>query len=168
MAATCPLLRASIGQHIRHSFDHIRKVLEAGDDSAALGATIHYDERARNTDVERFIVSAEQELEHINDKLVNLGDLTLPVTAQFMMAASPPGIPPPPALSLASTLARELAFVAHHSIHHNAMILAIVKNQDLYLNQRSGLLEHLLELAPDFGSAPSTTAYRQEQTQKGK
>lgn len=44
---------------------------------------------------------------------------------------------------LNSTLGRELAFAAHHAVHHQAMLGAIAA-------------EHGIELASDFGKAPST------------
>jgi hypothetical protein len=183
----CPLHGASMGQHMRHSLDHVRKAIDASltlhnhnslepsHDSEPL--IVAYDERTRGTSVEEHLVSAEREvgslrccLEEIMQRRgVSVFDLAaLPLIVRFAMpptmtAATTPGrheVSTEDALNyfdVPSNAAREFAFVAHHAIHHNASILAIVKHNEAEV--APGLLTGLMELAPDFGKAPATVLF---------
>jgi hypothetical protein len=127
--------------------------------------------------VEEHLVSAEREvgslrccLEEIMQRRgVSVFDLAaLPLIVRFAMpptmtAATTPGrheVSTEDALNyfdVPSNAAREFAFVAHHAIHHNASILAIVKHNEAEV--APGLLTGLMELAPDFGKAPATVLF---------
>lgn len=210
----CAVSGVSIGQHLRHSLDHIRKVVDAavfppnhqqraggastggGSSSEAPDAVVwassladpvalvDYDERSRGTAVERHVALAERELEALARALGSVVDLDQPVICRFMFAPLPPppgagaaaaeeggsaagGGPAPAAapkhLDLPSSVGRELAFAAHHAIHHNASILGILRSSAPLAED---VLPRLAELAPDFGTAPSTAAFqRQSHTQ---
>lgn len=72
-----PLLQASIGQHTRHSLDHLRKPVEAllAADAAHTDVLIHYDVRARNTVIEHDRVAAIDQIEALQSSVRTLGTL---------------------------------------------------------------------------------------------
>ncbi|DAZ97483.1 TPA: hypothetical protein N0F65_009966 [Lagenidium giganteum] len=153
---------ASIGQHTRHSLDHLRKPLEvfhAGDND------IRYDIRERHTVIETDRQAALQQIAQIEANLARVGasgassfsamhhaniivivgtdsDVENPVSAAFMLSADGQEFRFP------STFSREIAFSVHHCIHHNALIKLL-------------LLQHFpdVPLPPNFGMAPSTANY---------
>jgi hypothetical protein len=148
--STCPMVGASIGQHIRHSMDHMELV--------ALIATnpihetkspieLHYDLRIRGGTAEHDMNQAKNRILQVKDVFIALSqnsnsnetERNLSVKAAFML--SDDGVE----YGLMSTIQRELGFCAHHAIHHMAMIRLIA-------------LHHagLSNLPFDFGRAPST------------
>ena len=144
----CPIVHATIGQHIRHSMDHI-------DLAAAAAANlecreIHYDIRARGGpdeyDIEKAQIRIEHAVEHLTNVSQTFEDTTSskPVEACFMLSGDPQEFRMP------STLERELAFSAHHAIHHMAMV-KIIAVETLQIPSEA--------LSPDFGRAPSTIVY---------
>jgi hypothetical protein len=189
----CPLLGASVGQHVRHSLDHVRKTVDAclvqhtrsslSPPQQAGPLIVAYDERARGTAVEEHLVSAEREVASLRSCLdelaqrrgVSARDLAaLPLVVRFAMAPAAvaatghghdgqaekhlaEGVAVSH-LDVPSNAAREMVFAAHHAIHHQASILAIVKRNEAQV--APGLLAALLDLAPDFGKAPSTMAFQ--------
>lgn len=138
---------SSIGQHVRHALDHF---------SAALrwlegGAVIDYDRRARATPVETERASAIEEVESLlgalegvggcgGDAVGDVGGESGGVMVRVMVASDGT------MAELPSTLERELAFAAHHAIHHHAMVGAIAR-------------EFGLPVAAGFGKAPSTVEH---------
>lgn len=106
-------LSGSIGGHVRHCLDHVlalERALESGE--------VDYDRRRRHTAVERdrelavlSLQSAARRLERVRDAV-----LDQPVVARALIT------PDGRAVSGASSVARELAFVINHTIHHNAQI----------------------------------------------
>jgi hypothetical protein len=145
----CPMMGASIGQHVRHSMDHM--------ELAALIATnrihetntpieLHYDLRVRGGTAEHDMAQAEQRILQVKEVFTELSERSisneeqnLSVKAAFMLSHD--GIE----YGLMSTIHRELGFCAHHAIHHMAMIRLIA-------------IHHagLSNLPSDFGRAPST------------
>ena len=171
----CPIVGASIGQHLRHSMDHME--LAALVAEARLGtaydapadaeepAQIHYDLRVRGGTLEtdmaesrKRIVAVENVLEGIHDAVdaglngVASNIVHFPVHASFYLSADDAedreGESSESALP--STVGRELGFAAHHAIHHLAMVRVIALHS-------AGLEEE--DLPPDFGRAPSTVRY---------
>lgn len=171
----CPIVGASIGQHLRHSMDHME--LAALVAEARLGtaydapadaeepAQIHYDLRVRGGTLEtdmaesrKRIVAVENVLEGIHDAVdaglngVASNIVHFPVQASFYLSADDAedreGESSESALP--STVGRELGFAAHHAIHHLAMVRVIALHS-------AGLEEE--DLPPDFGRAPSTVRY---------
>jgi hypothetical protein len=168
----CAVSGASVGQHLRHALDHVRKLVDSSRaDPAGACPVVAYDQRARGTDVEQCVASAASEIEALAQALGHITDLGRPVLCRFMFApsavatgAGAGGVAAPVTqLDLASTVGRELGFVAHHAIHHNASILGILRsNPDLYLD----VLPDLLRAAPDFGTAPSTVVFQHGQARQ--
>lgn len=85
-----PLLQASVGQHTRHSLDHLRKPVElfrrvkgrraddeAGDPADA-DAAIQYDLRQRNTDVEHSRAAAIAQIDALLEDIRAIGGFACP------------------------------------------------------------------------------------------
>jgi hypothetical protein len=170
--STCPLVGATIGQHVRHSMDHMELavVLAATYNSSSslpqggqhhpspAVAQLHYDLRVRGGTLEHDMVEAQKRIVDLRGVLRDLSQSTilsndvqdatttstqrLAVQANFMLDGA--GME----YGLPSTIQRELGFCAHHAIHHMAMIRIIA-------------LHHvgLDDLPVDFGRAPSTVHY---------
>ena len=196
----CPIVQASIGQHIRHSNDHIERVTNAVSINLFEGesmlnrvkrCTIPYDTRSRNTEDEHSVSAAIQRLQRIKKVLQsyqiqsNQISIQQPVDASFILTSPPPKTATDPKTNdddendlsslLPSTIARELGFVAHHAIHHLAMIQIIVTTNNPYhqlANSNDDNQNHhppflsISELPPNFGKAPSTIHHLIKQQQQ--
>jgi len=173
-AERCTIVGASVGQHFRHSTDHIEHVAnsmdawkyerneDANDDG--VNEEIHYDIRERGGNDENDMEAAEVRIQRVTklfrqelDRMMSItpesksdGDILVGnnvVQACFMLS----GDPTEDEFLLSSTIERELGFVAHHAIHHMAMVKIITM--------------HTLRLLPPdalpegFGMAPSTIVF---------
>ncbi|MDH4063083.1 MAG: hypothetical protein OEW19_01685 [Acidobacteriota bacterium] len=108
-----PRISGSIGGHVRHCLDHVlalERALETGE--------VDYDERRRHTEVERdrelaviALAAAARRLEQIEDAA-----LDRPLAVRSCIA------PDGRSVRGRSSVARELAFVISHTIHHHAQI----------------------------------------------
>lgn len=128
---------ASIGGHVRHALDHVR-ALTTG---AATGA-VDYDRRARGTAIETDRCAAVSE---INDLLSALGTLSgMPADRPLTVLVMPTR--EGRVVAVPSTLARELAFVLSHTIHHQSTL-------------RSMALACGHPIPDGFGYAPATLAH---------
>jgi hypothetical protein len=142
----CPIVRATIGQHIRHSMDHIELATAA---ASPENRQIHYDIRSRGGPDEHDIDHAQIRIEQVVNNLTKLAetyrDTTFkPVQACFLLSGDPQEF------QMTSTVERELGFCAHHAIHHMAMV-KIIAVETLQIPPEA--------LSPDFGKAPSTIVY---------
>jgi hypothetical protein len=130
-----PNASGSIGEHVRHCLDHVSALVSA-DPSSCLS----YDRRDRGTPVETDPAQALRGIQLLRVK-VAVGRwstrLDEPICVMSTMARDE--VP----LTSMSTLARELAFVLNHTVHHQATI---------------GILASLYgcEVPSGFGYAPST------------
>ncbi|KAE8883465.1 hypothetical protein PF005_g13647 [Phytophthora fragariae] len=141
-----PLVEGSVGQHTRHSLDHLRKPLELWADQQRGSAEnmVRYDIRDRHTPVEKDRHAAIALIEQLEKTLraVPSNDLARPVHAAFMLSADGREF------DFESTFSRELAFAVHHCIHHNALSKVLLRH---HFPERS---------VPDgFGMAPSTANF---------
>lgn len=153
----CPMVGASIGQHFRHSLDHMELpalVLASGQDCVDL----HYDLRVRGGTTETDVVEARKRIENLSTIFREVQDSSLSttssdyeideelgrVTAHFMLSAD--GVE----VQLQSNIERELGFAAHHAIHHMALVRLIATGH-IGLPAES--------LPEDFGKAPSTVNF---------
>jgi uncharacterized damage-inducible protein DinB len=125
----------TIGQHVRHILDHVSALV-----AAHPGAVLSYDHRCRGTAVETNPDSAVREIFRLETALDrwSMRLLDQPVSVTSMIAASGQSV------TGWSTLARELAFVVNHTIHHQAMIAVLLEVQGIVLEQDR------------FGYSPST------------
>ena len=148
--SVCPLVGASIGQHMRHSMDHLELAILVATQPDG-GGELHYDLRVRGGTAEYDMDIAKSRIENLvqelNQSVVDIEKMdssttnSRPVRANFMLSGDGTEF------ALDSTVERELGFVAHHAIHHMAMIKLIATNH-------AGLDKESLPL--DFGRAPST------------
>lgn len=142
----CPIVKATMGQHIRHSMDHIERAVTALPE-------IHYDLRQRDTVDEHDWFLADARIIRVGALLEELSKSNAhiapnqPVGACFMLSGDSSA-----EFCLPSTIARELGFAAHHAIHHMAMVKIIATNPEV-----GGLTD--ADLPADFGRAPSTVNY---------
>eukprot|EP00644_Phytophthora_capsici_P013928 jgi/Phyca11/508993/fgenesh2_kg.PHYCAscaffold_40_\ len=141
-----PLVGGSVGQHTRHSLDHLRKPLEllAAPRQGSDENKLRYDIRDRHTPVETDRNAAIEQIEQLEKTLHNLpqSSLTCPVNAVFMLSADGQEF------EFESTFSRELAFAVHHCIHHNALSKVLLRHHFPDLNTPDG-----------FGMAPSTANF---------
>ena len=145
----CPTVGASIGQHFRHSNDHMERAITIALDPDQ--NQIHYDTRTSGGADEHDIDAATRRIEKIQVLLeetnqashTNLMDHR--VWAYFQLSGDDSSEYPLP-----STVARELGFAAHHAIHHLAMVRIIA------LQSSPGVGLDISDIPPDFGRAPST------------
>ena len=140
------LFEGSVGQHTRHSLDHIRKPLEllAAHKRGSSDDLVHYDIRDRCTPVETNRHAAIEQIEQLERTLcaVTQSNLARPVQAAFMLSADGHEI------DFKSTFSRELAFAVHHCIHHNALSMVLLRH---HFPERS--------VPKGFGMAPSTANF---------
>lgn len=165
---TCPVVGASVGQHFRHSMDHMERVATILDNNKEKQELdhLHYDVRVRGGNDEHDMDAAKERIRRVSalfrhdiDKVLRSSgnDKTMaetadtPVMACFFLSGDSDD-----EFLLSSTLERELGFVAHHAIHHLAMV-KIIAIDTLRLLPPDGL--------PDgFGKASSTIVYDNQQT----
>ena len=128
----------TIGGHVRHCLDHARALCDAG-----RNGIVDYDHRTRGTSIETDPAAAGAEIERLIVLIEGLStvDPDHPLGVSVMTSREGESV------MLRSSLARELAFVLSHTIHHNAIIRGIALSQG--------------RAVPDsFGFAPSTLAHR--------
>lgn len=127
----------SIGAHVRHILDHI--------DALGKGLTsglIAYDRRERGTAVESDPTAAQEQIKSLLTKIsaIKESDLEKPIGVELVLSSDKP------AQQMPSTLARELAFVLSHTVHHHAMIRFLAETNGIGVEDW-------------FGYAPSTIQY---------
>ena len=124
----------SIGEHVRHCLDHVTALLAA--DSSV---TLSYDRRHRGTAVETETGEALRQILQLKSALDAWSTRSLdePIRVTSMIDSSGD------AVTAWSTLARELAFVVSHTIHHQAIIGVL-------------LAIHGRSVPKRFGHSPST------------
>ena len=156
---TCPLVQASVGQHFRHSLDHMELAVKIAEKPRMGGsktpAQLHYDLRERGCPSEHDMDAAADRIFNVIHRLevVSLMDAEnsslekqeLPVQACFMLSGDSDT-----EYALTSSIGRELGFAAHHAIHHMALVKLIA-------TQTVGLTED--DLPDGFGRAPSTIRF---------
>lgn len=126
---------ASPGGHVRHCLDHIRALCDGVADR-----TIRYDRRERGTAIEQERAAALAEITRLRTAVLALAPLPINLRLQIELLPSRHA----PLLLAESTLARELAFVLSHTIHHNALVRAMAGATCF---------------PPTFGLAPATIAH---------
>ena len=170
----CALVGASIGQHLRHSMDHMELAARAAAQfSLELNAPSHpvisdlshqqdiilqYDVRKRGADDETQTVSARERILSVYQMLDSISArdeqeqfahqlLEKQIRVSFLM--------PLEEMQITSNVARELSFVVHHAVHHLALIKIIGSNLAAFGEA---------DLPLDFGKAPSTILYEKHNT----
>jgi len=129
--------RGGVGAHFRHVLDHYVCFLRGIE-----GGTVDYDLRDRALDLERVRASA---VAKIDETCGALGDLS-PSALLRPLAILVDCAEPAERLASPSTIARELQFLVSHTVHHYAVIAALLRARGI-------------EPGVDFGVAPSTLKY---------
>jgi uncharacterized damage-inducible protein DinB len=124
----------SIGEHVRHCLDHVAALL-AADPSV----TLSYDRRHRGTAVESDPAEALRQILELKRALDAWSTRSLDEPVRVTSMISPAG----DAVTGWSTLARELAFVVSHTIHHQAIVGVLLSIHGHSVPER-------------FGHSPST------------
>lgn len=131
------VVQSSLGAHVRHCLDHVRALLaafESGD--------LNYDDRRRGTPVEASRCCALAEVDELVAELRALpaGSLDHPISMSILFDGD--GEP----VEVQTSFGRELAYTLSHTIHHNALMAAMVATLGGWLPER-------------FGYAPSTVKH---------
>ena len=112
------VIPGSVGGHVRHCLDHVWALLSAPD-----SGHLDYGHRERGTDIERSRPAALAAMAGWADRLAALPEEATerPLRVRPLMTAD--GGP----LDVPSGVGRELGYVLSHTIHHNAILGAMVK-----------------------------------------
>jgi len=119
----------SVGGHVRHCLDHVAALV-----SGLETGYIDYDARVRGTAIESRRETALAEIARLAARLESVARCS-PDTPVWVDVGSADFAP--------STLARELAFVSSHTIHHFALVALLLHDVGV-------------RVPPRFGYAPST------------
>lgn len=161
--SVCPMVGASMGQHVRHSMDHMELAILVADPSHPSETEdppdIHYDLRVRGGTAEHDMDEARKRIDNVSTVLRSIASgsgryqdhVWDPVRAHFMLSGDGQEF------ELQSSIGRELGFAAHHAIHHMATVKLIAVHH-------AGLDEK--DLPADFGRAPSTVHHDHQQEQQ--
>ena len=131
------VMPSSVGGHVRHCLDHVAALL-----AARAARQLDYDRRQRGTTVEFDRLAAIAAIETYIDELESWTENDLNSSLRLSVLLTSDGEP----MDVASSLGRELAFTLSHTIHHNAIVGAMVKTLGGSLPER-------------FGYAPATLRY---------
>jgi len=135
---------SSIGSHLRHSLDHVKHLidcLETGE--------LDYDARERGTAVESDRAAAIEQIQQLKTRMRGVDALVIDRPIRLRTLLSSDG----PALVMTSSFGREVAYVVSHTIHHNALIAAMVKTLDGRLPEQFGYAPSTLRYAASLASA---------------
>jgi len=140
------VIASSLGGHVRHCLDHVETLL-AG---VAIGA-LNYDRRQRGTSVETSRIAALQAIRRLEQLATGFDDSVLmrPVRVITMLDADGA------TLAGQSSVARELAFVISHTIHHGALIDAMCRMLGVTLPERIGIAPATMAFLRGKSCAPS-------------
>ena len=124
----------SAGEHVRHCLDHARALI-----AGMAARQMSYDSRLRGTAVETDPRAAGEEIDRLCAALdqLNTDDMSTWLTLETQTHR---GAPP---IRVETTIGRELAFVAQHTIHHCATLAVLLEGMGIAVPER-------------FGYAPST------------
>lgn len=130
--------RSGIGPHLRHCLDFYLCFLRDLE-----GRRIDYDRRARDRGLECDLRAARAAIDEILERLERLEPARL--GADLVVRADVAPFEDPEEAWSRSTVARELRFLASHTVHHFALIAPLLR-------------QHGVDPGPEFGVAPSTLA----------
>ena len=133
------------GAHLRHLYDFYQRLLEGLDQGR-----VDYDARQRDARIEIDPDYAAGKLEQLVADLHGLAIAGLDPTTPLRIKSDAEGSPADEVPWTRSSLERELQAVLSHTVHHYALIAVALR-----------LCGH--DPGPEFGVAPSTLRYWQEQ-----
>ena len=148
-STACPLLGASIGQHLRHVNDHFRCLISNVPNTTDPHSLPRYDiYRNRESTIETSLEQAKSSILDLDADLQQLlfenklesHQMSQKINVSFLTGGEE--------TIFQSTIGRELSFCMHHAYHHCASMKLIAQNNGF------------LEAVPDgFGIAPSTASF---------
>ena len=148
-STACPLLGASIGQHLRHVNDHFRCLISNVPNTTDPHSLPRYDiYRNRESTIETSLDQAKSSILDLDADLQQLlfenklesHQMSQKINVSFLTGGEE--------TIFQSTIGRELSFCMHHAYHHCASMKLIAQNNGF------------LEAVPDgFGIAPSTAIF---------
>ncbi|GGP43703.1 DinB family protein [Streptomyces abikoensis] len=126
-----------VAGHVRHCVDHYTAIL-----AGAGGGTVDYDRRKRGGVLETDRSAALARLADVSARVaaVTPADLDRPVDVLSVVDAAGTVV------RTRSTVGRELLFVAHHAVHHLAVMVPVARALGV-------------AVPVEFGYAPATLAY---------
>ena len=127
----------SVGEHVRHVLDHVSSLVAGGP-----SMVLSYDHRMRGTAVETEPHAAICEMARLDAALERWAEQPLDESVAVAAMVSANGR----VVTGRSTLARELAFVMSHTVHHQAIVALLLEQQGAPVP------------GDGFGYAPSTAA----------
>ena len=133
-----PDYASPVGAHLRHVIEHYEALL-----CAAEPGVVDYDQRPRDSDLERQPALARARLTALQTHLLAWADAQLAAPLQVRGLG---GLSGDFGFAVNSTAGRELVFVASHAIHHYALLEAHCK-------------QHGIPAGAQFGRAPATLAH---------
>ncbi|KAF8203247.1 hypothetical protein BJ912DRAFT_842448 [Pholiota molesta] len=138
---------STIGKHLRHARDHF--VLLADCMLSPAPRLLSYDTRIRNTPMETSLDGARKALRETINQLENVIP-TVDFDEEITLQAVTPHLH-----SFKTTLGRELWFASLHCVHHWSMVRVVAGEMGI-------------QLASDFGFAPSTLVYQDRDVPLGR
>jgi len=133
--------RGGVGAHFRHILDHYDCFFDGCENGR-----IDYDRRERDPALESKREVAAEKIRATCRKLDEISDRDPRRALEATLLCGKPGVAEP--MWSATSVARELQFLVSHTVHHYAVIAAILRPQGV-------------EPGADFGVAPSTLVYEQ-------
>lgn len=135
-----PAYAQHTGPHLRHVIEHYEALLLRQADGV-----VDYDRRPRDRALERDAGLARARLNALKQQLADASDAVLAQPLRVHGQGGPAGEFD---FATASTLGRELVFLASHATHHFALLQVFCE-------------QHGIATDPNFGRAPSTVAHAQ-------
>lgn len=118
----------SIGGHVRHCLDHVAALVHG-----IPSGRIDYDRRVRGTAVESQRSAAVREAAALREAVAGLHDSTLEAGVEVRI-----GNGREVTAVVSSSVGRELAFVASHTVHHFAVIALLLRDMGIAVPRRFG------------------------------
>jgi hypothetical protein len=142
--ANGPRYAGPVGSHLRHVLEHYDALL-----FPAQTGVVDYDSRERNRELETQPAVAARHLQALGKRLHEWASAWLDKPVRVVGVAGTQG---EFSFAAPSSLARELAFVASHAVHHFALLKTHCQQQGIHT-------------PADFGKAPATVAHDRAQGQ---
>ncbi|MEL7298470.1 MAG: DinB family protein, partial [Pseudomonadota bacterium] len=133
-----PPCNSGIGAHVRHVLDHYDALL-----GGLSTGSVDYDCRERDTATQLMPRKALQRIDDLCSTLARLTEEDLPEQIAVVMDC---GSDRSTSLAVPSTPLRELQFLVSHTVHHDALIAASVRQLDV-------------DVHDGYGVAPSTLRF---------
>lgn len=127
-----------VGPHLRHVIEHLDLLCQR-----AVSQALDYDNRPRDAELERQPVRAVARLRQLRQRLLDMPPAQFD---QVLTLTGRTGLHGQESFAVMSTVGRELAFMASHTVHHFALLRSHA--------QRLGW-----PAPPHFGKAPATVAH---------